>query len=179
MPDPTPDRWTETTTGRERVRTVVETLDDPATVTEIADAADVAWETANSELERLQAENQVAVHEADGRTEYGPNPVRQFVDQVLALIDEHDRDELEDRLVTYQERLEALQEEHEARDASDLRERLADDGRSAAELRELRSVAETWAALQTERRLTQQALNFYADVARLSGSDDESSAMRA
>lgn len=162
------DAWTDRTSGRERVRMVVETLDEPASVSAIAEEADVAWATANSELERLLAENQVEAH--DGGSTYGPNPVRQFLDQVLELIEEHDRNELEEQLVDYQTRIEALQEEHDASDAAQFRERITDD-RSADEMREIRNAASTWEALEAERRLVEQALNFYDDVSRLSGDD--------
>jgi len=164
MTEPDPEAWKATTSGRERVRMVVETLEEPASVSAIADEADVAWATANSELERLLEENQVEAH--DGA--YGPNFVRQFLDQVVELIDSHDRDELEEELIDYQSRLESLQAEYEAGDATAFRERLTDEG-SAAEMREVRSVASTWEALETERRLVEQALNFYDDVTRLSG----------
>jgi len=168
MTEPDPGAWKASTSGRERVRMVVETLDEPATVSAIADEADVAWATANSELERLLDENQVGTH--DGGAKYGPNPVRQFLDQVVELIEEHERDELEEQLVDYQSRLESLQAEHDARDAEEFRERLTEE-QSAAEMRAIRDVVSTWNALETERRLVKQALNFYDDVSRLSGDD--------
>lgn len=168
-----PEAWTETTSGRERVRTVVETLEDPATVAEIAERADVAWATADSELDRLVAENRVRERDVDGATKYAPNPVRQFLGQILELIDDHDRDELEARLVDYQSRLESLREEHGANTSTAFRERLADDDRSAAEMREIRNVAATWEALETERRLVEHALRLYDDVTRVSDSDDD------
>lgn len=168
MTEPDPEAWKANTSGRERVRMVVETLDEPAAVSTIAEEADVAWATANSELERLLAENQVEAH--DGGSKYGPNPVRQFLDQVVELIEEHERDELEEQLVEYQSRIESLRDEHDARDAEEFRERLTED-LSAGEMREVRTVASTWNALETERRLVKQALNFYEDVSRLSGDD--------
>lgn len=168
MTEPDPEAWKARTSGRERVRMVVETLSEPATVSAVADEADVAWATANSELDRLLDENQVEAYE-DG-SKYGPNLVRQFIDQVVALIDEHDRDELEAQLVDYQSRIESLQEEHDAGSAAEFRERLTDEV-GAAEMREIRNAAATWEALETERRLVKQALNFYDDVSRLSGDE--------
>lgn len=174
MPQPDPEAWTETTSGRERVRMVVETLDDPATVSEIADRASVAWGTADSELDRLVAENQVRERDVDGQTKYAPNPVRQFLDGILELIDDHDRDELEAKLVNYQSQLESLRDEHGADSAAELRDRLTADDRSADEMREIRSVAATWEALETERRLVEHALRLYDDVARFSDFGDDS-----
>jgi len=177
MSDPNPEAWEEYTTGRERVRMVVEVLEEPATVTEIADEAAVAWETADSELERMLAENRIDEYEVDGQTKYGPNLIRQFIDQVLDLIEENDRETLERQLIEYQERLEALQAEHDAGSLSDFRERLTEAERTAEELREIRNVASTWEALETEIRLTKHALQFYEDIAHLSGAGDDRSVM--
>jgi len=173
MSQPNSDAWKETTTGRERVRMVVESLEAPHTVTEIATEADVAWDTADSELGRMMAANLVDDYEVDGQTKYGPNLVRQFLRQVLDLIAENDREVLERQLVTYQDRLESLRSEHEARSAREFRERLAGDNQTAEEMREIRNVASTWEAIETEIRLRKQALNFYDDVTRLSGSADD------
>lgn len=173
MSGPNSEAWIEDTTGRERVRMVVEGIEEPATITEISEAADVAWDTANSELERMLTENVADKYEVDGQTKYGPNVVRQFLDQILDLIEENDREDLETRLVEYQERLESLQDEHGAGSADEFRKRLTDDDRTAEEMREIRNIASTWEALETEIRLTKQALNFYADVSRLSDSGEE------
>lgn len=170
MSEPDPQAWEENTTGRERVRMVVEVLEEPATVTEISNEADVAWETADSELDRMMAENLVDEYQVDGQTKYGPNMVHQFLNQILDLIKENDREELEKQLVEYQERLEALQAEHEAGRASLFREQLTEEDRTAEEMREIRSIVSTWDALETEIRFTKQALNLYDDVSRLSGS---------
>jgi hypothetical protein len=148
-------------------------------VTAIAEQADVAWDTADSELERMMAENLVEEYETDGQTKYGPDPVRQFVDQILDLVRENERAELETQLVEYQERLESLQNDHEAETASDFRERLTAEDRTAAEMRDIRNITSTWEALETEVRLRKHALNFYSDVTRLSGSDDGGSIVTA
>lgn len=168
-----PEGWTGETTGRERVRAVVETLDEPATVSEVADRADVAWATADDELGRLVDAGRVReVGEGSG-TRYEPDPVRLLLDEIVALIREHEREELASRLVECQSRLEALREDHGVETAAALRRRLGDDGRSADEMRELRRVASTWEALETERRLLGHALELYDDVAALADPDGE------
>lgn len=173
MTEPEPDAWTDRTSGRKRVRLVVETLDEPASVSEIADRADVAWATADSELERLEADRWVRKCAVDGRTKFEPDPVRLFIDQVLELVEENDRSELEARLVDYQSRIESLQDEHGATGADEFRERLTAEDVSAAEMREIRNVAATWEALETERRLVRQALNLYDDVSQFSGTGSD------
>lgn len=179
MSQPNQKAWEDSTTGRERVRMVVELLDEPATVTEIADEADVAWETADSELDRMVAANLAAEYEVDGQTKYAPDLVHQFLNQVLDLIRENDREDLEAQLVEYQERVESLQDEHDAGRIDELRERLIEDERSAEEMREIRNTVSTWEALETEIRLRRQALNFYDDVSRLSDPDERQGMMTA
>jgi DNA-binding IclR family transcriptional regulator len=49
----------EDISGRERVRAVVETLNGPLTITEIADKADASQSTAKTELERLKRDKWV------------------------------------------------------------------------------------------------------------------------
>lgn len=179
MPTPDSKTWNERTSGRERIRIVVETLAEPASVSEIADQADVAWATADSELERLLAENQVRQHEVNGQMRYDPDPVQQFLDQILELIEENNRDDLETQLVEYQSQLETLRDEHDVHSASEFRERLTSDDRSADELREIRTITATWEALETERRLIKQALNLYDDVARFADLDSDSGVISA
>lgn len=164
------ETWKENTSGRERVRMVVDTLDDPATVNSIAEQADVAWETADSEIERLKVENKVRERE-DGLFE--PNPVQQFLDQILQLIEDHSKTELETQLEDYQAQIEELEAEYEASSATEMRERLTSDDVSATEMREIRSVSDTWGALELEIRLLKNALQLYDDLARLSQSNGE------
>lgn len=179
MSEPDPDTWTDDITGRERVRMVVEVLDEPATVTDIAEEADVAWDTADSELDRMLAANRLTERTDDGRTTYGPDPVRQFFDQLLDLITENDRDELETRLVEYQQRRESLQAEHDAERVGEFRDRLTDEDRTAEEMRDIRNIASTWEALETEIRLTKDALYLYEHVSGLAGTAGEGGATTA
>ena len=169
MTSPSPDAWNEQTSGRERVRMVVDSLDEPATINTIAEQADVAWETADSEVKRLIQENRVQENE-DGT--YEPNPVQQFLDQILELIEEHSKAELESQLEHYQEQVEDLKSEYEATSAQELREQLTADNISAAEIREIRNASDTWGALEMEIRLLKNALQLYDDLAQLSQSDN-------
>jgi hypothetical protein len=171
MTEPNPDAWQDYTTGRERVRMVVETLDEPASVTQIAEEADVAWDTANTELERLLAESHIREITDEGQTRYEPNPVQFLFGEILTLINEHDRAELESQLVEHQSRLESLQEEHNVETAEAFRRTLTDDDLTADEMREIRHTASTWESLETERRLVSHALELYNDVSSLAAAD--------
>lgn len=70
MADSNPESWTDTMSGRERVRHAVELLEEPTLVQEIADRADVSRTTADDELQRLESDDWV-VEKSDfscGRT---------------------------------------------------------------------------------------------------------------
>lgn len=168
--DTPPDDWTDHTSGRERVRTVVDTLEDPATVNSIAERAAVAWETADKELSRLEAENAVRKLD-DGR--YEVNPVRQFLDQIVRLIETHSRPELESQLQEFQQEVESLEAEYAVSSAQELRELLTDEDVSADEIREIRDVSDTWGALELEIRLLKNALQLYDDLSQLSRSNGD------
>lgn len=173
MNKPNEEAWKDRYSGRERVRMVVETLDEPETVTSIADRADVAWATADSELETLVAENKAEEHTVDGQSKYAPNPVQILIEEVLDLISENSRDELESTLVEHTAQVESLQEEYEVETLSELRNKLVEEDLSTEEMRTIRNAASTWEALETEIRLSKHALQLYTDVTQLSDSDGD------
>ena len=167
---PPTEIWKEKTSGRERVRMVIDTLDEPATINNIAEQADVAWETANSEVNRLKTENRVR-ERGDGR--YELNPVQQFIDQILHLIEDHSKSELESQLEEYQKQVEDLEADHGVASAQEMREQLTNDDVSATEMREIRNVSDTWDALELEVRLLKNALQLYDDLSQLSQSNGD------
>ncbi|GAB3693819.1 DUF7342 family protein [Halorubrum pallidum] len=173
MGEPNEEAWKEEYSGRERVRVVVETLGEPETVTAIADRADVAWATADSELENLMAENKAEEHTVDGQTKYAPNPVQILIEEVLDLISENSRDELESALVEHTAQVESLREEYEVETLSELRNKLVEEDLSTEEMRTIRNAASTWETLETEIRLSKHALQLYTDVTQLSDSDGD------
>ena len=173
MNNPNREAWKDRYSGRERVRMVVETLDEPATVSDIAEEADVAWGTADSELEALVAGNKAEEHTGDGQTRYAPNPVQTLIEEVLDLISENSRDELESTLVEHTAQVESLAEKYEVETASELRNKLVEEDLTTAEMRAIRNAASTWEALETETRLLKHALQLYTDVTQLSDSDSD------
>jgi Mn-dependent DtxR family transcriptional regulator len=163
-----PGSWTENTSGRERVRQVVELLDEPTPVQEIADRADVSRATADDELQRLESDDWVTETTVDGTKAYDLNPVRMLFDEVTDLIEAHSRDELESQLTELKEEQEELATEYDIGSLDEFREQLADEELSAAELRERRNVIATWEAINTELGLVKHALQLYDDVSELS-----------
>ena len=168
MADSNPGSWTESMSGRERVRHVVELLDEPTSVREIADQADVSRTTADDELQRLQSDDWVSETTVDGTKAYDLNPVRMLFDEVTDLIEAHSRDELESQLTELKEEQEELAAEYDVSSLDEFREQLADEEFSAEELRERRNVIATWEGINTELGLVKHALQLYDDVVELS-----------
>ncbi|WP_345778479.1 DUF7342 family protein [Haloterrigena alkaliphila] len=166
--------WTESTSGRERVRHVVELLDESTPVQEIADRAEVSRATADDELQRLESDDWVTETTIDGTKAYDLNPVRMLFDEVTDLIAEHSRDELESQLTELKAEQEELAAEYDADSLTAFREQLAADELSAEELRERRNVIATWEAINTELGLVKHALQLYGDVVELSSSRTDS-----
>lgn len=168
MAESNPGSWTERMSGRERVRHVVELLDEPTPVQEIADRADVSRTTADDELQRLQSDDWVTETTVDGVKAYDLNPVRMLFDEVTDLIEEQSREELESQLTELKEEHEELVTEYDVSSLNEFREQLAAEDLSAAELRERRNVIATWETINTELGLVKHALQLYDDVIELS-----------
>lgn len=163
-----PESWTESLSGRERVRHVVELLEEPRPVQEIADRADVSRATADDELQRLESDDWVTETTVDGTKAYDLNPVRMLFDEVTDLIETHSRDELESQLTELKEEQEELATEYDVHSLEEFREQLADEEFPAEKLRERRNVIATWEAINTELGLVKHALQLYDDVIELS-----------
>jgi len=163
MDDVATEAWTEQYSGCERVRMIVETLAEPASIAAIAQEADVAWGTANSEIETLVAENKAQSHTVDGQTQYEPNLAQMLIEEVLDLIREHDRDTLESRLIDHTTRIETIQAEYDVATITELREKLVADDVAAEGMRAIRNAVSTWETHETEIRLLKHALELYTD----------------
>lgn len=168
MAAPNPGSWTESLSGRERVRHVIELLDEPTPVQAIAGRADVSRATADDELQRLRSDDWVIETTVDGTKAYDLNPVRMLFDEVTDLITAHSRDELESQLTGLTEEQEELATNYEVDSLDEFREQLAAEELSAAELRDRRNVITTWEAINTELGLLKHALQLYDDVVELS-----------
>lgn len=154
--------------GRERVRHVVELLEEPTPVQEIADRAGVSRTTADDELQRLASDDWVTETTIDGTKAYDLNPVRMLFDEVTDLIEAHSRDELESQLAELTKEQEQLATEFNVESLTEFREQFAAEEFSAEDLRERRNVIATWESLNTELGLVKHALQLYDDVVELS-----------
>ncbi|MFB6282863.1 MAG: ArsR family transcriptional regulator [Halobacteria archaeon] len=168
MTVPDTESWTESMSGRERVRYVVELLDEPTALQEIADRAEVSRATADDELQRLESDDWVREGTVDGTKAYDLNPVRMLFDEVTDLIENSSRRELEKQLTELKEEQEELTSEYGVGSLDEFREKFVDKDLSAEELRERRNVIATWEAVNTELGLVKHALHLYDDVIELS-----------
>lgn len=174
MTESNPESWRETMSGRERVRHVVELLEEPTPIQEIADQAEVSRTTADDELQRLASDDWVTETTIDGTKAYDLNPVRMLFDEVTDLIETYSRDELESQLTELTEEQEQLATEFNVASLTDFREQLAEKAFSAEDLRERRNVIATWESINTELGLVKHALHLYDDVVKLSSSRTDS-----
>jgi len=127
MAESNPGSWTESISGRERVRHVAELLEEPTPVQEIADRAEVSRRTADDELKRLQSDDWITETTVVGTKAYDLNPVRMLFDEVTNLIEAHSRDELESQLIELKEEQEELASEYDVSSLDEFREQLADE----------------------------------------------------
>ncbi|WP_336361940.1 DUF7342 family protein [Halalkalicoccus salilacus] len=151
--------WRETMSGRERVRHVVELLEEPTPIQEIADQAAVSRPTADDELQRLASDDWVTETTINGRKAYDLNPVRMLFDEVTDLIEAHSRDELERQLTELTAEQERLVTEFTVASLTEFREQFAEEEFPAEELRERRNVIATWESINTELGLVKHALH--------------------
>jgi len=174
MAESNPSSWREDMSGRERIRYVVELLEEPTPVQEIADRANVSRTTADDELQRLQSDDWVTETTVNGTKAYDLNPVRMLFDEVTNLIEKHSRDELESQLTDLKQEQEELADEYAVQSLNEFREQFAADELSADELRERRNVIATWESINTELGLVKHALQLYGDVVELSSPKTDS-----
>lgn len=171
MTDTLAGSWDEMS-GRERVRAVMETLDGAATVQEISDRAEVSRNTADDELEQMEADNRVHQTLVNGNKGYQLNPIKLFFDEIMELIEEHTRSELNVELVDIKEEKEELEDEFDVESLTMFREQmLENEDLPADELRERQNVASTWETLNMEEKLYRHALRLYDDVQDISSAD--------
>jgi DNA-binding transcriptional ArsR family regulator len=156
--------WTETTSARERVRSVVETLREPRSTNWISEQAEVSWSTASTELDALVDRGRVREVEAGDRTLYQPDYARLLFEEIRRLIEENTREELRAELTAIAEEIEAWQETYAVETWEELEGTLADGDLSSGDLRERRDVVAYWRENERDRKLLEHALALYSDV---------------
>jgi len=166
------DAWKDRTTARQRVQTVVLSLDEAMPVSYIQEKAHVAWDTAKKELEQLETQGRVASQKGPEGTRYRAHSVQLLLDEIRVLIDEYTKEELEAELFKCRGEIESFEEDYSVESASELRTQVAAEDISIDEMKEIRNAALTWEALETDCRLIQHALHLYDDATQSSSGGD-------
>jgi hypothetical protein len=156
--------WTESTSARERIRAVAESLREPRSINWISEQADAAWSTTNEELQALVEQGQLRRVEAGETTLYQPDYTRLLFEEIRTLIEENTREELRNELAVITEEIEEWQATYDVETWEDLEQSLADGDLGSAELRERRDVIAFWRENKEDRRLIKHALELYSDV---------------
>lgn len=158
------ESWRETTSARERVRVVAETLREPRSANWISEQADVSWSTASEELAALADRARVERVESGDRTLYQPDYAGLLFAEIRRFIEENTREELRAELTAITEEIEGWQETYGVETWEELEGTLADGDHSSADLRERRDVIAHWRENEADRRLLEHALALYGDV---------------
>lgn len=156
--------WTETTSARERVRAVAETLREPRSTNWISEQAGAAWSTTDEELQELVSRGWLHRIEAGRTTLYQPDYTRLLFDEIRILIEENTREELRDELIALREGTEGRQETYTVDTWEELERTLADAELSSAEISERRDAVAFWRENEADRQLIKHALALYSDV---------------
>ena len=164
--------WDENLTARERVREIATTLTQPRSVEWVREQAGIsAWQTAKDELEMLAEFGQIQAVQGDhGHTKYAPDYQQRYFDELAALINDHTREELRERIATIQERIDGWKAEYGVDSREDLEASLGEDTHDAATIRERNQVLRRWERAADNQRLLRQALQLYDDARSLHGS---------
>ena len=156
--------WDESTSARERIRAIAETLREPRSVNWISEQADAAWSTTDEELRTLVEQGQLRQVDTNETTRYQPDYARLLFDEIQTLIEENAREELRSELTEITEEIEEWQSTYNVETWEELEQSLADDSLASGELRDRQDVTALWRENEADRRLIKHALELYSDV---------------
>ena len=155
------DRWIESTSAFDRVRSVAFSLQRPQSAREIADQAHVAEKTARDHLERLAEMDAVLAQADHGPTTYYPDPGYVRFREIRTLAHEHDRDELVEQVATCKRKIEEWKAEYAIETPAELRASVADPEVPEAVVYERQAIADDWELAEHRLDLLGEALAQY------------------
>lgn len=162
------EAWKNHTTAFDRVRSIVEALDQARTAQYIADAAAVSETTAHNHLKRLAEMNVIRTVTGEDATRYEPDPLYARFRTLRELIEEHDHEELLELKADLQRRIADTKQQYEADSPTDLREQ-ATQTETAAETMELIEAASEWALARYHLSIVDDAIDNYTEYAVIDG----------
>lgn len=158
------EHWTDDMSARSRVEAVATTLTQPRSINWISEQAGTGWETAKKQIDLLVDRGVLQAVNDGGDTRYEPDPVRDYLDHVAALVTDHSRDELRDELQAIATEIEAWQRTYDVDSIEELEASLGAEDLSAEEIGDRRRVLRYWEENAEYRRLVTNALTLYDDL---------------
>lgn len=146
---------------KEKVRSVIYTVEHPHSINWVADTAGVQWETAQKYLKELEDEGLVV--EVDG--EYKTDTTGLYIREIRELILTHGAGELVEQAKQLEEQIESVKKELEVSSISELEER-AQKAESVSEQRHLYDVIDGLRQKQELLKKHQYAIGLHRDAER-------------
>lgn len=162
--------WTNDLSARERVRKVATTLSRPRSVNWIRTEADVSWQTAKDELDRLVEYEQLrrvypdTAGESAEDPRYVPDHKTKYLSRIRELADEHARDELREEIATIQDEIQNWKAEFDVEGRDELEASLTDEDLTGDEVRRRNRVLRRWERNEETKTLLRHALDLYDDL---------------
>jgi len=160
------EAWTEHTTAFDRVRSIVEALDQARTAQYIADAAAVSETTANNHLKRLAEMNVIRTITGEDATRYEPDPLYARFRTLRGLITDHDHEELLELKADLQAQIEDAKQQYGVGSPTALREQAA-EADTAAETMDCIEAASDWELTRYHLSIVEDAIENYTEYAAI------------
>lgn len=162
------EAWTEHTTAFDRVRSIVEALDQPRPAQYIADAAAVSETTAHNHLTRLAEMNIIRTVAGEDATRYAPDPLYARFRTLRGLIEDHNHEELLELKADLQQQIEDTKQQHGVDSPTELREQ-ATQTDTAAETMGCIEAASDWELTRYHLSIVDDAIDNYTEYAAIDG----------
>jgi sugar-specific transcriptional regulator TrmB len=145
-----------------RIREVAMTVREPRNAQEIAEAADVAPNTARKYLRQLVETNSLVAVESGRETLYYPDPTTQRFDQIRDMIEENTKQELVEEIDAIESQIETWKEEYGVDSPDELRASIS--GKPEDERRSRLRDAEDWEYFKHQSEMIGHAVMLYDAV---------------
>ncbi len=165
--------WKDELSARDRIREVATTVSRPRSVNWVRQEADVSWQTAKDELDRLVEHDQLRRVFPDDRKEsaedprYVPDYKTQYLSRIRELTDDYTREELREEIAAIQDEIHGWKAEFDVESRRELESTLTDEDLLGDEVRERNRVLRRWERNEETKTLLQHGLDLYDDLADL------------
>jgi len=162
------ETWKNHTTAFDRVRSIVEGLDQARTAQYIAEAAAVSETTAHNHLKRLTGMDVIRTVAGEDATRYEPDPLYTRFRTLRELINEHDHQELLELKADLQQEIEDIEQQYGVDSPTALREQTTETN-TAAKTMELVEAASDWELTRYHLSIVDDAIDNYTEYEAIDG----------